>query len=179
VKSTHAFGSHAPATVQYLGFVVRGEEFALPILRVVEIVAYAEPSRVPNAPPFLHGVVGVRGAVVPVIDLARVFGFGETPIQRRACIVLCEIAGGERATVVGLLTESMSEVTDIGSEALVAPPTVGAPIRAALLLGLYAARGRFVFVLDIDRVLSAGELAVLTDAVTAPPTERRLEEQAS
>ena len=62
--------SHAPAIVQYLGFVVRGEEFALPILRVVEIVEYAEPSRVPNAPPFLHGVVGVRGAVVPVIDLA-------------------------------------------------------------------------------------------------------------
>ena len=54
--------SHAPAIVQYLGFVVRGEEFALPILRVVEIVEYAEPSRVPNAPPFLHGVVGVRGA---------------------------------------------------------------------------------------------------------------------
>jgi purine-binding chemotaxis protein CheW len=161
--------SHAPAIVQYLGFVVRGEEFALPILRVVEIVAYAEPSRVPNAPPFLHGVVGVRGAVVPVIDLARVFGFGETPIKRRACIVLCEITGGEQSTVVGLLAESVSEVAEIAANALMPPPAVGAPIRAALLLGLYPARGRFVFVLDIDRVLSDEELAALTEAAIAPP----------
>jgi purine-binding chemotaxis protein CheW len=171
--------SHAPALVQYLGFVVRGEEFALPILRVVEIVAYAEPSRVPNAPPFLHGVVGVRGAVVPVIDLARVFGFGDTPIKRRACIVLCEITGGEQATVVGLLAESVSEVADVATSALLPAPTVGAPIRAALLLGLYSARGRFVFVLDIDRVLSDEELAALTEATVLPRIAPSFEERAS
>jgi purine-binding chemotaxis protein CheW len=172
--------SRAPRVVQYLGFVVRGEEFALPILRVVEIVAYAEPSRVPNAPPFLHGVVAVRGSVVPVIDLARVFGFGDTAIQRRSCIVLCELAGGAQATVVGLLAESVSEVADVGADAIVPPPAVGAPIRAAFLIGLYPARGRFVFVLDIDRILSDGELAALGDSLSEAPSARAaLEERAS
>ena len=160
--------SQPPGVVQYLAFVVAGEEFALPILRVVEIVAYSDPSRVPNAPPFLHGVVGVRGAVVPVIDLARVFGFERTTIGRRACIVLCEIAVAEQTTIVGLLAEVVSEVADLGADAIVPPPAVGAPVKAAFLLGLYAARGRFVFVLDIDRVLSEGELAALGDTASEP-----------
>jgi purine-binding chemotaxis protein CheW len=170
--------SHAPEVVQYLGFVVSGEEFALPILRVVEIVAYAEPSRVPNAPRFLHGVVAVRGAVVPVIDLARIFGFGDTTIRRRSCIVLCEIAGAEQATIVGLLTESVSEVADVSAEAILPPPSVGAPIRAAFIAGLYAVRDHFAFVLDIDRVLSEAELAALSGATAemagAPPMAEEL-----
>ena len=170
----------ASQVVQYLGFAVRGEEFALPILRVVEIVAYTQPSRVPNAPPFLHGVVAVRGAVVPVIDLARIFGFGETAIQRRSCIVLCEIAGAKQKTVVGLLAESVSEVADTSAEAILPPPTIGAPVRAAFLLGLYEAHGRFVFVLDIDRVLSDEELDAIRDAASVPPSAPvRAEERAS
>jgi purine-binding chemotaxis protein CheW len=160
--------STAPHVGQYLGFTLRGEEFAVPILRVVEIVAYATPSKVPNAPAFLHGVIGVRGAVVPVIDLARVFGFGDTPIRRRACVVLCEIHGAEHASVVGILTEAVSEVADVAADAIVAPPAVGAPIRASYLVGLYAARGRFAFVLDIDRVLSDEELAALARAAEEP-----------
>ena len=172
--------SLGPPVVQYLAFVVGGEEFALPILRVVEIVAYAEPSRVPNAPPFLHGVVGVRGAVVPVIDLARVFGFTRTAIGRRSCIVLCEIAGAEQTTIVGLLAESVSEVADVSADAIIPPPAVGAPVRAAFLVGLYAARGHFVFVLDIDRVLSERELAALSEAAIEPPGARfATREQAS
>ncbi len=166
--------ANAPTLVQYLVFAVAREEFALPILRVVEIVAYADPSRVPNAPPFLHGVVGLRGAIVPVIDLARVFGYERTAISRRSCIVLCQIAAGEQVTTVGLLAEVVREVADLDVDAIAPPPAVGAPVKAAFLIGLYAARGRFVFVLDIDRVLSEAELAAVGEAAAVQSPASRL-----
>jgi purine-binding chemotaxis protein CheW len=159
--------SASPAQ-QYLSFFVHGEEFALPILRVVEIVPYQEPSRLPNAPPVLRGVVGVRGNVVPALDLARVFGFGDTDITRRSCIVLVEMATRERPAtapmLVGVVVEKVSEVADVPLEAMLAPPEFGMPVRAAYLSGLYPARGKFVFALDLDRVLSDAELAAVAHA---------------
>jgi purine-binding chemotaxis protein CheW len=154
----------ADPVAQYLGFFVRGEELAVPILRVVEIVPYTEPSRLPNAPPVVRGVVGIRGNVVPALDLGRVLGFGETAITRRSCLVLVEMIVREETTVVGIVVEKVSEVADVPASALVAPPEFGMPVRTAYLVALYPARGKFVCILDLDRVLSDAELEAVAAA---------------
>lgn len=153
-----------PSTTQYLGFSIRDEELAVPILRVIEIVPYTEPSRLPNAPPALLGVIGVRGNVVPAIDLGRLFGFGDTPITRRSCIVLIESIVEEERSAVGILVERVSEVADVRADALVPPPEMGMAVRAAYVSALYPARGRFVLVLDVDRILSDAEQRAITFA---------------
>ncbi len=151
-------GPDAHGTARYLAFSVRDVDLAVPILRVVEIVRYAEPSRLPNAPEVVRGVVGIRGSVVPAVDLGRVLGFGETPITARSCLVLVEAAAKDGPTVVGVIVDRVREVADVPHRSLERPPEFGAPVRAAYLAALYAARGQLVCVLDVDRVLEAAGL---------------------
>ena len=146
------------ASTQYLGFFVAGDECAVGILRVREIIEYEAVTRVPGTPPWVRGVMNLRGSVVPVIDLAVKFGLPPGEVTRRTCIVVVETnLEGERV-VMGVLADSVSQVLDVAAGDVEAAPAFGTAVRVDYLLGLARLKDRFVLLLDIDRVLSAAEL---------------------
>lgn len=153
---------------QYLSFDVAGTGYGLPILSVKEILQYEEPTRVPGAPASVRGVVNVRGAVVPVLDLAVKFGKPETAPTNRACILVVETrAGGERLTL-GVLADAVSEVLDLPAEAVEPPPAFGTGARLDYLTGMGKVGRGFVLLLDVDRVVSASEADLAAQAAALP-----------
>src|SRR5206468_11896814 len=110
---------------QYLGFHVAGEEYAIGILRVREILEYDVVTKVPTTPPSIRGVINLRGSVVPVVDLAVKLGLPEIAVTKRTCIVVVEVnLSGER-TVMGVLADSVSQVIDLPASEVQPPPTFG------------------------------------------------------
>src|SRR5436190_9375253 len=108
---------------QYLSFVLAGEEYAVDILRVKEIIEYNSLMRVPGMPESVRGVINLRGRVVPVVDLARRFGLPESVITPRSSIVIVEIGSAEGDVVIGVITDSVSTVLDLDADRIQLPPS--------------------------------------------------------
>jgi purine-binding chemotaxis protein CheW len=159
---------------QYLTFVVCGEEYAVAILRVREIIAFDSVTRVPRTPAFIRGVINLRGSVVPVIDLARKFGHPPSPSTSSTCIVIVELTvgeeGREKQIVLGLLVDSVSQVIDLAPDDIQPPPSFGTPVDIAYLVGMGRSGKKFVLLLDIDKVLAANEILTAVEAA-APAGE--------
>ena len=143
---------------QYLTFYLTGEEYAVSILRIQEIVEYSPLTRVPTTPKWIRGVMNLRGSVVPVIDLAIKFDQTEVPITARTCIVIVEVELEGEQTVMGIIVDEVGQVIDLGADDVEDPPSFGVRIHVSYLLGMGKVNGSFVLLLDIDRVLSEEEL---------------------
>lgn len=160
-------GAKPPATgatevQQYLTFLLSGEMYAVGILNVKEIIEYGQLTEIPMMPAFIRGVINLRGSVVPVIDLAARFGGQQTPISRRTCIVIIEMTGeNEDRHDIGVVVDAVSEVLEVSSADIEPPPAFGAKIRADFIQGMGKIAGKFVIILDIQRVLSIEEIAQL------------------
>jgi len=154
---------------QYLGFHIGGEEYAIGILRVREILEYDTVTRVPTTPPSIRGVINLRGSVVPVVDLAVKLGLPESVVTKRSCVVVVEIVLDGERTVMGLLADSVSQVLDLPATEIEPPPPFGTRIRVECLLGMGRAGKRFVLLLDIDRLLSTDDLVAAAGAVERSP----------
>lgn len=159
--------------MQYLTFHLAGEEYAIGILQVKEIIEYDALTKVPMTPPWIRGVLNLRGSVVPVIDLAVKFGQPESPVGKRTCIVIVGVdLGGER-TVMGVVADAVSQVMELPPEEITAPPSFGTKIRTDFLKGMGKAGKKFVLILDTDRVLSADELQVVASLQETTEPNRR------
>ena len=144
----------AVGQVQYLTFQLAGEEFAFGILRVKEILEYDTITRVPNAPVTVRGVINLRGSVVPVVDLGLLFGLPATAVTKRSCIVIVEARVDEQDLVMGVLADAVSQVIDLGPDAIEPPPAFGGRVRVDYLTGMGKLDAKkFVLMLDIDRLL--------------------------
>lgn len=153
----------------YLTFFIRGEEYAAPILRVKEIIEFETVTRVPSTPAHVRGVINLRGAVLPVIDLAAKFGHGESAATRTTCIVVVETRVDGETLVVGLIADSVSEVVEIADEQIEEPPAFGTGVRVDFLAGMGKLENKLVLVLDIDRVLSPVEIQQTMEAAALEP----------
>ncbi|RBH68154.1 chemotaxis protein CheW, partial [Xanthomonas oryzae pv. oryzae] len=152
---------------QYLTFLLGGEMFGLGILGIKEIIEYRVPTDVPMMPPALRGVINLRGAVVPVVDLQQRFGRNASAITKRSCIVIVEIAHGEVHQVLGLLVDAVSEVLEIAPADIVDTPSFGAGIARDFIHAMGKIGERFVILLDTDAVLGNDTLAQLPAAELA------------
>src|SRR5258706_9652602 len=103
---------------QYLTFSVSGETFAIAISAIKEIIEYRAPTDVPMMPPFIRGVINLRGRVVPVIDLSVRFGRSRMEVARRTCVVILEGQEGEEVQVIGAVVDAVSAVVDIAAAAI-------------------------------------------------------------
>lgn len=157
--------------VQYLTFSMADEECAVPVLRVREIIEHDTLTRIPSTPAWIRGVINLRGGVVPVVDLAAKFGLPERPVTSRTCIVIVEVGVDGQPVLAGILADAVSQVVDIASPDIEAPPSFGTGIRVDYLLGMARSGKKFALLLDIDRVLSTDELAVAQAAGTSPVEE--------
>lgn len=141
-------------SAQYLTFQLAGDEFAIGILRVREILEYDTITRVPSAPAAIRGVINLRGAVVPVVDLAVRFGLPATAVTKRTCIVIVEVRADDEEFVMGVLADAVSQVIDLAPGDIEPPPPFGARVRVDYLVGMGKLDRRFVLILDIDRLLA-------------------------
>ena len=146
---------------QYLTFTLGTEVFGIDILHVKEIIEYAGLTEVPLMPAMIRGVINLRGAVVPVIDLALRFGHARTEIARRTCIVIIEVESEEDRHDVGILVDAVNEVLEISSAEIEPAPAFGAKIRTDFIAGMGKVEGRFVILLNVAQVLSVEEMALL------------------
>ena len=152
---------------QYLTFILGGEMFAMDIRGVKEIIEYGSMTMVPMMPAFVRGVINLRGAVVPVVDLAARFGRPPTQVNKRSCVVILEIQGEEEEGVqdMGVLVDAVSAVLSIPAADIEPAPSFGAGIRADFIGGMAKVDGNFVIVLKVERVLSVEEMAQLSRTV--------------
>jgi purine-binding chemotaxis protein CheW len=161
-------GSEAGAATQFLTFQLGGEEYAIDILRVREIIQYDTPTRVPHAPPAIRGVINLRGAVVPVVDLAVKFGIEPGAVTRRTCVVIVEVRQESGALVVGLVADTVNQVVDVAAGELEPPPSFGTRVRLHHLVAMARMGSRFAMVLDVDSLLTEHEA---DDALAAASAE--------
>jgi purine-binding chemotaxis protein CheW len=145
---------------QYLTFHLAGEEYAVAILKIKEIIEYGTITVVPQTPPSVRGVINLRGNVVPVVDLAVKFGMAQSPLTNRTCIVIVEITLNGEPAVLGIIADSVSQVIDVPAHEILSPPIFGTRISADFLLGMAQADKKFLLILDLDRVLAADEVSV-------------------
>ena len=146
---------------QYLTFMVAGEMFALPIAGIKEIVEYREPTVVPMMPPFIRGVINLRGRVVPVIDLCARFARGPGQPSRRTCFVILELLQQEGRHDIGVMVDAVSAVQDIPDADIEPPPDFGARLRSDFISAMGRIGEKFVVILDLAKVLSVDELSSL------------------
>ncbi|MCE4535900.1 chemotaxis protein CheW [Pelomonas sp. P7] len=161
-----------PETGQYLTFALGTEMFGIGILHIKEIIEYGTPTAVPMMPGFVRGVINLRGAVVPVIDLASRFGGQASAVTRKTCIVIVELQFADgQARVLGAVVDAVSAVLEIGRSDIEPPPSFGTRIRTDFIAGMAKVDGRFVILLDVQRVLSMDEMATLAGAASAATPE--------
>jgi purine-binding chemotaxis protein CheW len=150
--------AQSPST-QYLTFSLGSELFALDIRGVREIIQYGTLTTVPLMPRFLCGVINLRGAVVPVIDLQVRFGRAPAAVGKKTCIVIFDgVKNGER-TELGLMVDAVSEVVDIEPGQIDPPPSFGAPVARDFIRGMGRLRERLVILVDPSRAFDVEEMA--------------------
>lgn len=149
---------------QYLRFALADAIFAVPIDSVREILELGPTTALPMMPNFVRGVMNLRGAVVPVIDLAARFGLPPTIPGRRTCVVVVEVQAnsdveGSTRQVLGLLVDTVHEVLEATAADMEDAPTLGTRIAPQYIAGITRAHGSMVLVLDLARSLDDEELA--------------------
>jgi purine-binding chemotaxis protein CheW len=148
-------------TAQYLTFRLGEEVFALDIGQVREVLDYTAITRVPRMPEFMRVVINLRGAVVPVVDLRLKFGMSATERTVNTCIIIAEVAIEGERTLLGALADSVQEVIDLAAGQIEPPPRLGTSIRSEFIRGMGKHDERFVIILDVDRVFSSDEMALV------------------
>jgi len=152
------------ATAQFLTFTLGEDVFAMDIRTVREIIQYGPMTTVPLMPSFVRGVINLRGAVVPVIDLQSRFGRPRATIGKKTCIVIFDaVRDGERVEL-GLLVDAVSEVIDITPDQIEPPPNFGSAVRRDFIQGMGKVGTRFVIILDPDKAFDVTEMALLCEA---------------
>ena len=148
-------------TQQYLTFMLAGESYAVSIQRIKEIIQYGQLTEVPRMPEFIRGVINLRGAVVPVIDLSARFGKIPTVVGRRNCIIIVEVEMGEETHSVGVMVDAVNAVLEIPTSEIEPAPSFGANIRTDFIAGMGKIDGKFVIILNIQYVLSMDDMVAL------------------
>jgi purine-binding chemotaxis protein CheW len=168
ITASSAAVAVSPATAgeeqtQYLTFMVGQELFALGILAVREIIEYHKLTLVPMMPEAIRGVINLRGSVVPVVDLSARFGRPPSEVTKRTCIVIVELELDGDRQVVGVIVDAVNQVLDIPARDIEPPPTFGTKIRSHFIQGMGKVDGKFIVLLDAERVLSIEQVSALAD----------------
>lgn len=165
-------GNEVRQDQQLLTFTLGGEFYGIPIDRVREILEYSEPTTIPMMPAFLRGVINLRGAVVPILDLQSRFGRQPTEVSRRSCFVIVEIEHDGTSHSMGILVDAVIEVLSVDRTRIEPKPTFGARIRPDFLEGILNLDSGFVLALSLNHVLSIEEMATLIGLASNPGDPR-------
>ena len=149
---------------KYLTFSMAKEEYGIGILKIKEIIGMMAITPVPKTPEFVKGVINLRGKVIPVVDLRLKFGMDAIDYTDRTCIIVVEIAVQAGTVQIGIVVDAVSEVLNIKADEVEDTPTFGTKLNTEYILGMAKMEGSVKILLDIDKVLSGEEMAVLEEA---------------
>jgi purine-binding chemotaxis protein CheW len=151
---------------KYLTFELKGEIYGLEILKVQEIIGMMGVTRVPRTPDFIRGVINLRGKVIPVVDLRHKFGLESTQDTERTCIIVVQFMQGATTMTMGIIVDEVSEVINIEGGQIEETPSFGANVDTDFILGIGKVGQKVVMLLDVDRVLSSGEAALVGEVAS-------------
>lgn len=149
-----------PQTGKYLTFILAHERYSVPVLKVREIMRLCPVTPVPRMPPYIRGVINLRGKIVPVIDLRKRFELPQSGNEERICIIVVQFDTPDGlAQLMGMIVDVVEEVSHFTAEELESPPDFGSAIDTRFIVGMAKSKGTVKTLLDIDRLLNhAGQL---------------------
>jgi purine-binding chemotaxis protein CheW len=146
--------SETSVTIQYLSFVLGKEEYGVDILRVQEIRSWEPVSRVPNVPLYEKGVVNLRGAIVPIIDLRERFALSKVEYTPLTVVVVLQTGSGSHTRIMGVVVDSVSDVISVDKSEIQGAPDFGTKVSNEFINGLVSVNERMVMLLDVDKLLT-------------------------
>lgn len=161
-------------TNQYLTFVMREEQYAIPVTRIREVLVVPKITKIPRMPDYMRGIINLRGTVVPVIDLRKKFGMGETALDISTAIIVIEIPASsmhdallgeepdeesrdEKMLHIGLFSDAVQKVITLDETQVEPPPRIGTTVDTNFILGMGHVGEEFVVILDIREILTTEE----------------------
>ena len=150
-------------TQQYLTFGLGEEVFALETGSVREVIELVPVTRIPKTPPFMRGVINLRGHAVPVVDLRIKFDMPMVQDTVNTCVIIVDVDVDGELCSMGAIVDSVREVFEMDSDQLNPPPRMGTSIRADFIKAMGKQNEEFIMILDIAKVFSAEELSVLRE----------------
>jgi purine-binding chemotaxis protein CheW len=149
---------------QYLTFTLDNEQYAIGVSKVREVLEHTKITKLPRTAEFMKGIINLRGAGVPVIDLRLKFGLPETPITKHTSIIVMEVESQDGTVVVGALADAVQEVIDIDEKAIEPAPRFGTRLAAEFIRGVGKKDDLFIIILDIDRIFNAEEISAISSS---------------
>lgn len=153
---SHFDGESKTNTSQYLTFMLDGEEYGIDILKVQGIQGYGKVTPLPRTPRFIRGVVNLRGAIVPIVDLRCRFGMEEIDISPTTVVIVVKVVANGKDRTVGLVVDAVSEVHDVADQDLKPAPDFGKSANAAYIDALATINERMLILLNIDNLINNG-----------------------
>jgi purine-binding chemotaxis protein CheW len=144
-------------SLEFLAFTLGQEEYGIDIQKVQELRGYDTVTRIANAPDFIKGVVNLRGVIVPIIDMRIKFNLGTPVYDQFTVVIILNIAG----RTMGMVVDSVSDVITLSAEQVKPAPEMGAALDTDYLIGLGTLDDRMLILVDIDRLMSSGEIGLI------------------
>ncbi|PKN43301.1 MAG: chemotaxis protein CheW [Deltaproteobacteria bacterium HGW-Deltaproteobacteria-18] len=154
-------------TLQYLTFALGEEVFALETGCVREVIELVPVTRIPKTPPFMRGVINLRGHAVPVVDLRIKFDMPTTEDTVNTCIIIVDVEVEGENSHMGAIVDSVREVFEMTNDQINPPPRMGTSVRADFIRGMGKQNEAFIMILDIGKVFSQEELARVLESEDA------------
>ena len=152
----------------YVTLAVAGETYAVAASTVSEVVKLQPLTRIPAMPLCIRGLMNLRGTVIPVVDLARQLGVGETEITDHTCVAVVDTPEAEGIrSLMGVISQEVQDVVTVDESAIEAAPAFGTRVSPAYLAGITRVAEKAVLVLDLARILSADEILAVHEATRA------------
>jgi purine-binding chemotaxis protein CheW len=149
---------------KYLTFSMAEEEYGIGILKVKEIIGMMAVTMVPQTPPYVKGVINLRGKIIPVVSLRRKFGLEEIDYTDRTCIIVVEVKTNIGNVLMGIVVDAVSEVLNIRNAEIEDTPAFGASLKTDFILGMAKTGNKVKILLDIDKVISGQEMEIVLQA---------------
>jgi purine-binding chemotaxis protein CheW len=153
-------------TNQYLTFTLEGEQYAISVLKVREVLEYTRITKIPKTADYMKGVINLRGNGVPVIDLRRKFGMAEAENTKGTSIIVMEVESETGRIILGALADAVQEVVELEPSQIESAPRFGTRLAVDFILGMGKKDDKFIIILDIDKIFNAEEAVFLNKLET-------------
>ncbi|OUS23328.1 chemotaxis protein CheW ['Osedax' symbiont bacterium Rs2_46_30_T18] len=151
---------------QYLSFVLDAEEYGIDILRVQELRGWTPVTPVPDMPEYIKGVLNLRGAIVPVVDLRKRFGLPEKDYGPTTVVIVIKVDSGTKERIMGIIVDAVAETYTLTQDQIQPPPQIGGGISSEFITGLVAQEEKMIVLMDIDELMNSDELAIDVPALS-------------
>ena len=156
-QANQAGGAAEGQANEFLTFTLGKEEYGIEILKVQEIRGYDSVTRIANAPDFIKGVINLRGIIVPIVDMRIKFNLGRVEYDNQTVVIILNVAH----RVVGMVVDGVSDVLTLQMEQIMPAPEFGATLTTEYLTGLGTVEGRMLILMDIEKLMTSREMALI------------------